>query len=87
MAEKYRREHHQNHRKNTNTHSTNAKNEKEGVHRNAELDSMRPGDGSWRMENISAFDKYRYYYGGGKKKDEDDEDEDEMASSSEYETD
>ena len=86
MAEKYRREHHQNHRKNTNTHSTNAKNEKEGVHRNAELDSMRPGERIVKaMENISAFDKYRYYYGGGKKKDEDDEDEDEMASSSEYE--
>ena len=86
MAEKYRREHHQNHRKNTNTHSTNTKNEKEGVHRNAELDSMRPGERIVKaMENISAFDKYRYYYGGGKKKDEDDEDEDEMASSSEYE--
>ena len=86
MAEKYRREHHQNRRKNTNTHSTNTKNEKEGVHRNAELDSMRPGERIVKaMENISAFDKYRYYYGGGKKKDEDDEDEDEMASSSEYE--
>ena len=86
MAEKYRRELHQNHRKNTNTHSTNTKNEKEGVHRNAELDSMRPGERIVKaMENISAFDKYRYYYGGGKKKDEDDEDEDEMASSSEYE--
>ena len=86
MAEKYRREHHQNHRKNTNTHSTTTKNEKEGVHRNAELDSMRPGERIVKaMENISAFDKYRYYYGGGKKKDEDDEDEDEMASSSEYE--
>ena len=87
MAEKYnRREHHQNHRKNTNTHSTNTKNEKEGVHRNAELDSMRPGERIVKaMENISAFDKCRYYYGGGKKKDEDDEDEDEMASSSEYE--
>ena len=86
MAEKYRREHHQNHRKNTNTNSTNTKNEKEGVHRNAELDSMRPGERIVKaMENISAFDKYRYYYGGGKKKDEDDEDEDEMASSSEYE--
>jgi pentatricopeptide repeat protein len=86
MAEKYRREHHQNHRKNTNTHSTNTKNEKEGVHRNAELDSMRPGERIVKaMENISAFDKYRYYYGGGKKKDEDDEDEDEMTSSSEYE--
>ncbi|CAL6331076.1 unnamed protein product [Bathycoccus prasinos] len=86
MAEKYRREHHQNHRKNTNTHSTHTKNEKEGVHRNAELDSMRPGERIVKaMENISAFDKYRYYYGGGKKKDEDDEDEDEMASSSEYE--
>ncbi len=86
MAEKYRREHHQNHRKNTNTYSTNTKNEKEGVHRNAELDSMRPGERIVKaMENISAFDKYRYYYGGGKKKDEDDEDEDEMASSSEYE--
>ena len=87
MAEKYRREHHQNHRKNTNTHSTNAKNEKEGVHRNAELDSMRPGERIVKaMENISAFDKYRYYYGGGKKKDEEDEeDEDEMTPSSEYE--
>ena len=86
MADKYRREHHQNHRKNTNTHSTNTKNEKEGVHRNAELDSMRPGERIVKaMENISAFDKYRYYYGGGKKKDEDKEDEDEMTSSSEYE--
>jgi pentatricopeptide repeat protein len=88
MAEKYnRREHHQNHRKNTNTHSTNTKNEKEGVHRNAELDSMRPGERIVKaMENISAFDKYRYYYGGGKKKDEEDEeDEDEMTPSSEYE--
>ena len=86
MAEKYRREHHQNHRKNTNTNSTNTKNEKEGVHRNAELDSMRPGERIVKaMENISAFDKYRYYYGGGKKKDEDEEYEDEMASSSEYE--
>jgi pentatricopeptide repeat protein len=88
MAETYnRREHHQNHRKNTNTHSTNTKNEKEGVHRNAELDSMRPGERIVKaMENISAFDKYRYYYGGGKKKDEEDEeDEDEMTPSSEYE--
>ena len=86
MADKYRREHHQNHRKNTNTNSTNNKNEKEGVHRNAELDSMRPGERIVKaMENISAFDKYRYYYGGGKKKDEDEEDEDEMTSSSEYE--
>jgi pentatricopeptide repeat protein len=86
MAEKYnRREHHQNHRKNTTTSTNNHKNEK-GVHRNAELDSMRPGERIVKaMENISAFDKYRYYYGGGKKKDEDDEDEDEMASSSEYE--
>ena len=86
MAEKYnRREHHQNHRKNTTTSTNNNKNEK-GVHRNAELDSMRPGERIVKaMENISAFDKYRYYYGGGKKKDEDDEDEDEMASSSEYE--
>ena len=83
MADKYRRDHHQNHRKN-NTNSNN-KNEK-GVHRNAELDSMRPGERIVKaMENISAFDKYRYYYGGGKKKDEDKEDEDEMTSSSEYE--
>ena len=83
MADKYRRDHHQNHRKN-NTNSNN-KNEK-GVHRNAELDSMRPGERIVKaMENISACDKYRYYYGGGKKKDEDKEDEDEMTSSSEYE--
>ena len=48
---------------------------------------MRPGERIVKaMENISAFDKYRYYYGGGKKKDEDDEeDEDEMTPSSEYE--
>ena len=87
MAEKYnRREHHQNHRKNTSTSTNNNKNEK-GVHRNAELDSMRPGERIVKaMENISAFDKYRYYYGGGKKKDEEDEeDEDEMTPSSEYE--
>ena len=87
MAEKYnRREHHQNHRKNTTTSTNNNKNEK-GVHRNAELDSMRPGERIVKaMENISAFDKYRYYYGGGKKKDEEDEeDEDEMTPSSEYE--
>ncbi|CAL6324373.1 unnamed protein product [Bathycoccus prasinos] len=80
MADKYRRDHHQNHRKN-NTNSNN-KNEK-GVHRNAELDSMRPGERIVKaMENISAIG---ITTGGGKKKDEDKEDEDEMTSSSEYE--